>query len=511
MTNVYPFDSTIPESSSTAGTVDTAADSIQMVRQQAVEWLAERRISQDTLSALGATCGTRFFGDVQKTLPAIIFKTSNGWKARSFPEKHFTQSKGIKSEFYNLPRVLSANPEEVYIVEGELDLASLVEAGVPIDRVLSVPNGAHEKRQDCEPAEMRGYQYVRDAQAAGLNRVKKFIWCGDCDDPGRALRSDMARLLGIAIFHYVEWQDGYKDANEVLLAEGPDFLIECISNPLPWPVDGIYRISELPEPPTLTLWDPGFPEWERKIRLAPRTLSVVTGQPGHGKTELFQQIWFQIVKAYGITCCMASFETMAKPDIRRQLRTLYSGKLEVLMSDEEKAQADEWINDHYLFLVHPERKPTLGWFLDMAALAVVRHGAKVIQLDPWNRLEASRSKNETETDYIGTCIRELHAFAQDMNCHVQIVAHPSKMGSDRRGSPPQLEDISGSKHWENMPDQGFVIHRPQLFDGIERKTEAHLFHRKARFASLGWPCKLNLDYKLDQGKYISTDYKVGYA
>jgi hypothetical protein len=30
----------------------------------------------------------------------------------------------------------------------------------------------------------------------------------------------------------------------------------------------------------MVLWKPGFPEWERKIMLAPRTLSVVTGHPG---------------------------------------------------------------------------------------------------------------------------------------------------------------------------------------------------------------------------------------
>ena len=37
----------------------------------------------------------------------------------------------------------------------------------------------------------------------------------------------------------------------------------------------------------MVLWKPGFPEWERKIMLAPRTLSVVTGHPGHGKIVLW--------------------------------------------------------------------------------------------------------------------------------------------------------------------------------------------------------------------------------
>ena len=41
----------------------------------------------------------------------------------------------------------------------------------------------------------------------------------------------------------------------------------------------------------MVLWKPGFPEWERKIMLAPRTLSVVIGHPGHGKIVPWTQIW----------------------------------------------------------------------------------------------------------------------------------------------------------------------------------------------------------------------------
>jgi hypothetical protein len=61
------------------------------------------------------------------------------------------------------------------------------------------------------------------------------------------------------------------------------------------------------------------------------------------------------------------------------------------MSDEEIRYSDRWINDHYLFMVHPEQTPTLGWFLDMAETAVVRRGARIIQLDPWKRGAADAS------------------------------------------------------------------------------------------------------------------------
>jgi twinkle protein len=321
----------------------------------------------------------------------------------------------------------------------------------------------------------------------------------------------MVRILGAARFWFVDWPEGIKDANEYLVKDGPEALCELVTDgALQWPIAGIYRLNELPEPAPLTLWEPGFPEWESKVKLAPRTLSVVTGHPGHGKTALWNQIWFQVVQSYGVPACIASFETRPKPHLRRQLRTLATKTLEKDLSPEDKAKADQWINERYLFLVHPEQRPTLEWFLDMAEIAVVRHGARIIQADPWNRLEASRGRDESETEYIGRCLRTLHAFAHDMNCHVQILAHPAKMDGARRGQAPGLEDISGSKNWENMVDQGFVVHRPEIFDGTNRKTEAHLYHRKARFEELGHPCKLKLDFKLSEGRYISADYTTGY-
>lgn len=477
------------------------------ISAKAIRWALEnRRISAETLALLGVASGTAFFPDASKRSEALFFQYADGWKARALDGKSFVASPGFKLSFWNLERVLRGKLDEVYIVEGELDACALVEAGIPPDRVLSVPNGAKQRPAE-DPKEQRGYGYVEDALKAGLNRVKRFVWCGDSDSSGLALRADMVKLLGAAKFWFVNWPEGSKDANDLLKSDGADALCELVSEgALQWPIAGIYCLNDLPEPAPLTLWSPGFPEWESKVQLAPRTLSVVTGHPGHGKTAMWSQIWFQIVKQYGVGACIASFETRAKPHLRRQLRSLLMRKLEKDLSDDEKRKADDWINDRYLFLVHPDQRPTLDWFLDMAEVAVVRHGVRIIQLDPWNRLEASRGRDESETEYIGRCLRAIHTFAHDMNVHMQILAHPAKMDGTRRGQAPGLEDISGSKNWENMVDQGFVVHRPEIFDGTNRKTEAHLYQRKARFEELGYPCKLKMDFDIKSGSYASIDY-----
>jgi len=494
----------------TAGTAISKEASAPKVTGAASAFMRNRGFSEATLGKLPVASGMTFFPDLNRKTEAVFYRYSGGWKARSIEEKSFVAGKGFKLSFWNLDAVLAAKPERVFLVEGEDDALALVEAGIPESEVLSVPNGAKERPADA-PEELRGYEYVKEALKAGLNKVKRFVWCGDSDASGMSLRSDMVRILGAARFWFVDWPEGVKDARDLLKSDGAEALQDrVIFGALQWPVAGIYTLSELPDPPPLTLWHPGFPEWESKVMLAPRTLSVATGHPGHGKTQLWSQIWFQIIRDYGVIGAFASFETRPKPHMRRQLRTLLMKKLEKNMSEEEMRKADQWINERYLFIVHPDQRPSLEWFLDMAEIAVIRHGARIIQVDPWNRLEASRASDETETEYIGRCLRTLHAFAHDMNCHVQIIAHPAKMDSARKGQPPILDDISGSKNWDNMVDQGFVVHRPEIFDGINRKTEAALYYRKSRFEELGHPCKLSMNFDVETGRYVSTDYKIGY-
>lgn len=500
--------------SGTAGTADGTAALGPKLSEAAARYAAERRnIARETLERLGAASGTAYFPTLGRSSQAVFFPYLVGgervnWKASAFPEKAFTSQKGGALAFFNIDRVIGS--ETVYITEGEWDAAALVEAGIPHTQVISVPNGARERsRDDDQP--MRGYDYVEQALAMGLNRTKRFVFCGDMDGPGLALRQDLARILGAARFWFVEWPEGCKDANDMLRGDGARAVHALVTEGAqPWPVEGLYTLGQIPEPPPFVIWEPGFPEWESKLRLAPGTMSVVTGHPGHGKTHLWAQIWFQVIRRYGVAACIGSFETRVKPHHRRTLRTLLAGKLEKDMEPDEKQRADAWIDRHYLWMSHPQQRPTLEWALDMAEVAVVRHGVRILQIDPWNRLEGSRPQGETETDYIGRCLTSLYVFAQDMNCHVQILAHPAKMDHQRKGKPPELEDIAGSKHWDNRVDQGFVVHRPKVYENGERKTEAVLYQRKARFEELGYPCKLHLELDLATGRYVSTDYQTGY-
>lgn len=475
---------------------------LRMLDDATVEWAKNRGISRETLECLRVISGTVYFGEADRKYDAIVFRHDGGFKARALASKYFTSAEKTKAGFWGLRDVLAGPLDEVYIVEGEMDRCAVVETGIDFRRVLAAPGASGKKETKLG--------YVQEALEAGLSKVKTFILCTDHDDAGLMLRTQLAQVLGAARCVFVRWKDeGIKDANDYLRSEGPAALRDTLEKGrLVWPVDGIYKMSEYPEPPKLRCWDTGFEEWGGRVKLATGTISVVTGQPGHGKTQIWAQLWFNIVKNYDLIACIASFETTARPYYQRILRQLHAGQGIWTMSLDQIRAADRWIDDHFYFLAHPDGRPTLAWVLEQSEIAIVRMGARIIQVDPWNRLESQREPGESETDYILRCLRTLRQFAVGFQAHVQILAHPAKRDYGGRSVMPVLEDVAGSKHWENIPDQGFSVWRPQIYDdkGV-RQTYAELHHLKARFEDLGYPSKFGLDYDLEAGRFCTCQLR----
>jgi twinkle protein len=99
------------EVNSTAGTAGGPAGSLPKITPGAIKWAEGRKLSAETLALLGVGSGTAFFPDAGTKLDAMFFKYPDGWKARAYPEKHFVAGKGFKLSFWNIDRVLAANPE----------------------------------------------------------------------------------------------------------------------------------------------------------------------------------------------------------------------------------------------------------------------------------------------------------------------------------------------------------------------------------------------------------------
>lgn len=430
------------------------------------EWIEARGLDPQLAEALGLRTDKRD-GKAWLVVPYAEDGAVVNHKWRLTSEKDHRMDTGAPLLLWNAdclkdPKVRSGQAP-VVITEGEWDAIAAIQAGFPF--VVSVPNGAPgNQTKDLDGA--KRYDWV-DRHAADLAQVREFIIAADDDKAGQYLRDDLVGLLGAERCRFVEYPFPAKDLNEVLQDYGPEKVVECIMTAKPFPVQGLYSIDDFPERGEVRAYSVGVQPISEMIAIVPGTLTVVTGYANMGKSTLMNAVIGHTLLNH-FPVCIASFETDVKPILVEGLTMAMMGCGKGEMRTDKNKAAYEDVRDrirkHVTIIsqaVDEDLEMDLDKFLELARLAVIRHGAKMIVLDPWNELEHKSRKGESETEYIGRALRAIKRFAKQHEVAFWIVAHPSKpMKGDK--SVPGLLDISGSANWANKADYGITYHRPKF-------------------------------------------------
>jgi twinkle protein len=160
----------------------------------------------------------------------------------------------------------------------------------------------------------------------------------------------------------------------------------------------------------------------------------------------------------GVNLALGSFETMPRPILERRLRACLYRCGEHGPKANSSGPADQLLANRLSVIAHTARDEDteldLDYIIELAKVAVLRDGVKLLCLDPWNEIEHKRGIDETETEYTGRAIRALKRFALNYECAVWLVAHPRKPHGDGNPKPPSLYDLAGSAHFANKADYG---------------------------------------------------------
>lgn len=432
------------------------------------QWLEARGLDPKLAEAFGLETVQRG-GKNWLALPYVDGSETINHKYRLTSEKDHRMDTGAPLALWNAnalrdPKVRGGQAPLV-ITEGEWDALAAIQSGFPF--AVSVPNGAPSgETTDLDNATR--YDWV-DRHADDLREVREFILAADDDPAGRYLRADLVALLGADRCRFIEYPFPCKDLNEVLKEYGPQRVAECISTAKPYPVQGIYRPEDFPEKGEVRSYTIGVDPIADMIQIVPGTLTVVTGFANMGKSTLMNAVIGHTLRHH-FPVCVASFETDVKPILIDGLRMAILQCSKHDLSKVELTDADDIINSRLTIIsqaVDEDLEMGLDKFLELCRVAVTRHGAKMIVLDPWNEVEHKRRRDESETDYIGRAIRAIKRFAKQYDVAFWIVAHPTKpeMGSKRI---PGLYDISGSANWANKADYGLTYHRPNFDENLAK-------------------------------------------
>lgn len=415
---------------------------------------------------------------------------------------------------------LLENP--LIITEGELDALTAIQCG--FHRTISVPDGAPPPgdRTEAELAESKKYDWLEGQRALlTKDRCPVVILAADGDENGAALLHDLATLLGRYRCKYLVYpkaknpeargRERLKDLNEVLEDYGPKGVTETINRAQWLKVDGVHRMSELPPLPRQVIYEPTLPLFREHFKLRLGDFSVFTGTPGYGKTTFVNDLMCGIARENALTIAWASFEQAPQRDHRRNLRAWFCRTPEHRLDQTQLEAADRWIDEYHVFLVPSEDDDAdLEWLLDKMEAAVVRFGAKIILIDPWNELEHSRRHGETETEYTGRAIRALKRFAKAFQVHVCVIAHPTKSVKDSDGvyKMPTLYDIAGSANWYNKADIGVIVHKEANEDYSPEPLTLIKVQKSRYHETIGRPGEVLMDFSRDERRFIEVEARA---
>lgn len=480
--------------------------------------LAARGIDVELADRLGLASAQRGAGDCL-VLPFVREGRVVRRKYKRFDpaegENPYSQDKGGQRIAFNEDclRDESLLGQPLIVTEGELDAVAAIQAGFP--RTVSVPDGApppgDRSKDDLEAGAK--YDWLGDIRALlHKDRVSEIILATDGDDNGAALMQDLSVLFGRYRCKFLTYpkspakaglgRERCKDLNEVLQFYGTKGLVETINRAEWLRVDGVYRMGELPPLPPSIIYEPRHRLFSENFKCRLGDFSVITGTPGFGKTSFANDLFCGIAYENNLTIAWASFEQEPQRDHRRNLRSWFTGRREIDLTDGERHSADRWIDGQHLFLIPREDEDaTLEWLLEKMELAVARYGARIIVIDPWNELEHDRRQGESETEYIGRAIRTLKRFAKAFKVHICVIAHPTKSVKDGDGNykMPTLYDINGSANWYNKADLGVIVHR-------ENKDDTLIKVQKSRYHEvIGLPGEVRMQFSKDERRYIEIE------
>jgi len=442
------------------------------------EWFKSRGISKQTLADLRVSEGQEFMPQTGKQENTIQFNYYMGDQLINVKyrdgRKNFKLYKGAEKVFYNINSIIGY--ETCVIVEGEMDVLALYEAGVK--NVISVPNGATLNRNNLDYLD-NCIDYFDDKN--------KIIIAVDADEPGQMLQRELVRRLGAEVCYIIDF-NGNKDANDFLIEHGAEALRDAVNKARPVPLENVSTLKDI-EDELKDFVKNGFkPGFQIGLKNFDSIFSTYTGQfitvtgiPSSGKSDFVDQMVVGYNQLYGWKTAYASPENQpVYLHAHKLMRKHWQDMPRVGdIGGNKWEQVTDHVNDNYYFI--DMDKYNLDAVLRKGAELVKRKGIKCLVLDPFNKIRDTNAASDDVNRYTMDYLAKIEAFCKKYDVLTFIVAHPTKMykGQDGKIEEPTMYNIKGGGEWYDASYHGLLVHR----DYEAKTTKVKVL--KVKFQNLG--------------------------
>ena len=444
----------------------------------AIKWFEGRGISQKTLTDMKISEGPEWMPQTSSNVNTIQFnyfinEQLINTKFRD-GRKNFKLVKGAEKIFYNINNIVGH--DWCVIVEGEMDALSLYEVG--ITNVVSVPNGATLNRLNLDYLD-NCIEYFDDKQ--------KIILATDSDEAGQNLQQELIRRFGAEVCWMADFGI-HKDANDLLIADGRNALLDAIHNSTAVPLENVVTVNDINDELEEFIHEGFKPGYQVGLDNFDSIFSTYTGQfitvtgvPSSGKSDFVDRMAVGYQMKYGWKTAFASPEN--KPTFLHAHKLIR--KIGGWMPKKEDLGGDKWnrcfevVNDNFYF-IEAERYD-LDAVLKKGAELVKRKGIKCLVIDPYNKVKMKGAGDLSITDATMEYLAKIEAFAKKYDVLVIIVAHPTKMYKKDDGTidEPTMYNIKGGGEWYDASYHGLLVHRNYTNNTVKVKV------LKVKFQNLG--------------------------
>lgn len=424
-------------------------------------YFEQRKISRETLDALDVrqdSEGNAVFNyyDTNDVLTMVKYKPSH--KVQHGQAKCWCQQNSDTAPLlFNMNRINVNSP--LLICEGEPDCLSAIEAG--FKNAVSVPLGSSNLHWIDENLEW-------------LDQFESIIICADNDDAGVKMQKECVPRLGswrtkvvdIPTIPIGNTGRVTKDLNEILYVCGKDKVLELILDAKDSPVPSVADLSDV-EPTEYEDVDgvtTGLKAIDDELmRLFFGTLTIVSGQPGSGKSSLLTQLacnsldndigtwlfsgelpngveksWFNYIFA-GPRNITDAISRRGNPYKKISTTTL---------AEINKTYKGRW------HIYRDDYDNTLDKLIASMTDTVRKYGARCLILDNFMCIDTETSEEElrSQTD----TIKKLIEFAKKYQVAVILVCHPRKMDA---GTNVGIYDIAGTSNIVNLAHRTIGLRR----------------------------------------------------